>query len=151
MRRALALIGLAAALCGCGTRTSVEQAASGEHRIELEGLSLSVPAGWSSWMQDAGPWLPAPEIWVANVPLPDRASGIPPPPYDVLPHLPRHGIVVFVFAEEEDPCLPGPPMHFRLAGVLDDYEGKPAPNVSHGELSSQIQGRCLDAQAWFGV
>jgi hypothetical protein len=146
-------------LCGCGSRSSDRIAADDGQQLALEGMSLRVPAGWSSYAIDFGASSPEPMLWVANVTLPTIPSKDDPhelPPYQVLSHLPPNGIVLVVDAihaevSAEEEC---PSMRLRLtaADVLgSDYEGQPAPHVATGSVYSHRQGLCLFAQAWFGV
>jgi hypothetical protein len=140
-------------LCAaCGARHPAGKAADG-YTVALEGLSLRLPAGWDSHADDIGLWLPEPEIWAANVPLPERASGIMLAPYEVLPELPPGGIVFEVFAEAES-CPSKPSLRLEPVDILPadtGYEGQPAPHVASGSTSVGRGGRCLAVQAWFGV
>jgi hypothetical protein len=157
--RALALLALALLLCGCGSGSSKRIASDDGERLALESLSLRVPAGWSRYARDFGAWSPEPMLWVANVPLATKPSKDHPhelPQYQVLYHLPPHGIVLTVeafraeaSAEEECPSVR---LRLTAADVAgSDYEGKPAPNVASGSVYSHSQDLCLFAQAWFGV
>jgi hypothetical protein len=139
-------------LCACGVRSPAEDA-DDSSTVALRGLSLRLPSGWDSYADDIGPWLPEPEIWAANVPLPDRASGVMLAPYEVLPDLPARGVVLEVVAGiDPEPCEPAPPPRLRRRDIMEGgYEGQPAPHVSSGSpLSGDRHGRCLFAQAWFG-
>lgn len=145
---ALLALALALALAACGAQYTAERAAA-EDRVGLEGLSLRVPAGWDSYTDDIGPWMPEPEIWAANVPLPERASGMLAGPYEVLDELPPQGIVLMVGAAAES-CPSQPALRLDVV-ITDGYEGQPAPNVATGSTGGGREGRCLYAQAWFGV
>jgi hypothetical protein len=148
--RALALAALTVILCACGARHPAEEAAD-EKTVAFEGLSLRVPPGWDSYSDDIGPWMPEPEIWAANVSLPERASGMLAAPYEVLPDLPRRGIVLVVMAPA-GPCAFKPSLHVEPVDILDGgYEGQPAPHVATWSTSGVRNGRCVWAQAWFGV
>ena len=157
MRR-LASLGIGVALCGCGAGASDRTAADVDQRLALEGLSLRVPSGWSSYAVDFGAGSPEPMLWVANVTLPTKPSKDHPnelAPYQVLSGLPRDGIVLVVEAvradaSAEEEC-PSAQLVLTAADVQDSYEGKPAPNVASGSVYSHSQGLCLFAQAWFGV
>jgi hypothetical protein len=157
--RGLACLGISVALCGCGATASDRTAADADERLALEGLSLRVPSGWSSYAVDSGAESSEPMLWVANVTLPTKPSKGHPnelPPYHVLSRLPPDGIVLVVEAvpakaPAEEEC---PSAELRLtADDVDgsDYEGQPATNVASGSVYSHSQGLCLFAQAWFGV
>jgi hypothetical protein len=151
--RALALLAVGLLLCGCGSGSS---ASHDGRRLALEGLSLRVPAGWSTYARDFGAWSPEPMLWVANVTLPTEPSKDHPiPPYQVLSRLPPDGIVLRVSAlraevSAEEEC---PSAFWLTAADVEgsQYEGKPAPHVGFGEVYSHSQGLCVAAQAWFGV
>jgi len=163
--RALALLALGLLLCGYGPGSSDQMAADDGQRLALKGLSLGMPAGWSSYAIDFGASAPEPMLWVANVTLPSESSKDHPhelPPYQVLYRLPADGIVLQVEAlpavealqagaSAEEEC---PSVRLRLTAADihgSDYEGKPAPHVASGSVYSHSQGLCLFAQAWFGV
>ena len=145
--RAVALVALALTLSACGARDRAEQAES--TTVAREGLSLRLPMDWDSYADDIGPWMPEPEIWAANIPLPDGSSGMLVGPYEVLDGLPPHGIVLMVGAAAES--CPSQPLLKVDVVLTGGYEGQPAPNVATGTAGTGRDGRCLYAQAWFGV
>ena len=159
MRALTLLFAVGLLLSGCGSVSSARIAADDGQRLTLEGLSLQVPTGWSSYAVDFGASSPEPMLWVANVTLPMKPSKERPddlPPYQVLSRLPSDGIVLEVGAiradaTAEEEC-PRPRLRLAAADVVgSDYEGQPAPNVSSGSVSAHREDLCLGAQAWFGV
>ena len=151
MRTAILSIGILAALCVSTARGSAETGADA-HGVVLREFSLTVPAGWSDSVAESASQLPDSAAWAANVPPPEQLSWAFPPD-ELLGSLPAEGIVVLVEADfEPEPCASTSSLHLAKADILGGpYEGQPAPHVSSGSTYAVRDGRCLFAQAWFGV
>jgi hypothetical protein len=150
VRTALVSVGFLAILCCAGARGSAPtELGTGE--VVLREFSFSVPAGWSHAVAEAEE--PRDSMaWVANVPVPARSSWTF-PPEEMLRTLPPQGIAVTLEADVEDQfCASTSVVRLTAVEVMSgDYEGQPAEHVSSGSTYAVREGRCLFAQAWFGL
>jgi hypothetical protein len=155
---AFALYLSAAALAGCGGAAANEEQArtSGEPRpVEIDGVSIALPAGWAAYTTRIGPDDAVAVIWAANTPFSER-SARPEYPRRTLAALPADGVAVEIVTQPNGidaaafPLL-SPPI--RLADgyfLADAYEGQPAAHVSSQIIHARLADGALYVQVYFG-
>lgn len=152
MRTVFLSIGILVALSGSVERGSAETEPSAQRSVVLQEFRVTLPAKWSHSVSEAAFGLPDSTVWTSNMPAPQSPSDTIPPD-ELLQTLPPRGIVVLAEARiEPEACASTSSLHLAASDILGgSYEGKPAPNVSSGSTYAVRGGRCLFAQAWFGV
>ena len=93
-------------------------------------------------------------VWSSNIGLGGEHRRWP---LHVVPHLPPHGVVVFVSTalEVDDPdSYPARELPLRLQDgyfVADVYQGQPAPHVSTTLIYARAGGRYIFVQIYYGA
>jgi len=152
VKTTLLSIGILVALSGSVEGGSAETEPSAQNSVVLQEFGLTLPTAWSASVAESEFGLPDSNVWASNMPGPQNPSDTF-PPEELLRTLPARGIVVLVEASiEPEACASTRSLHLAAADIIGgSYEGQPAPHVSSGSTCAARDGRCLFAQAWFGV
>lgn len=145
---------------GCGGQPTGPPAAAGSEEwsarlIEIDGVSIEVPASWDAYTSRIGPDDSVAVIWAASTRFLEPA---PPPefPHETLAALPEDGVVVEIVSQP--PQVDSPPtaartLPLRLVDgyfLADAYEGQPAPDVSTQIIDARVGDLALYVQVFFG-